>query len=106
MRSGAFAPGFPGHAVRTVTEAGWRSTKDGSLLSLAESSFDVFVTIDRKLEREFNRGERRLGLIVVINIASNHLEYFLPLFEELREAAESVKPGQVVYVSGSASRRV
>lgn len=41
---------FPGYSVSTVTEAGWRGGKDGSLLGLAERGFDVFVTIDRKFE--------------------------------------------------------
>ena len=31
---------------------------------------------------------------------------FLPLFDELREAVVTVKPGQVIYVSGSVKRRV
>ncbi len=40
---------FPGHAVKTVSEIGWQGSKDGPLLAYAQGSFDVFVTIDRKL---------------------------------------------------------
>ena len=43
---------FPGHAVRTVTEISWRGSKDDLLLARAENLFDVFVTIDRRLERD------------------------------------------------------
>ena len=40
---------FSGHIVKSVTEVGWRSRKDGPLLALAQEEFDVFVTIDRSL---------------------------------------------------------
>ena len=43
---------FPVHSVTTVSRAGWRSAKDGPLLLFAERSFDVFVTIDQRLERQ------------------------------------------------------
>jgi predicted nuclease of predicted toxin-antitoxin system len=42
---------FNGHLVKTVNEIGWRSIKDGPLLMFAQDEFDVFVTIDRNLER-------------------------------------------------------
>ena len=37
------------HEVKTVPQAGWASIKNGALLKLAESAFDVFVTADRNL---------------------------------------------------------
>jgi len=37
-----------------VSEVGWRSSKDNSLLGLAERQFDVFVTIDRKIEHQID----------------------------------------------------
>ena len=43
---------FAGHEIKTVTEAGWRGAKDGPLLALAQKSFDVFVTIDRRFGRQ------------------------------------------------------
>jgi predicted nuclease of predicted toxin-antitoxin system len=45
---------FPGQAVQTVTEAGWRTSKDRPLLLFAQERFDLLVTIDRKLEREYD----------------------------------------------------
>ncbi|SPE36884.1 hypothetical protein SBA6_600015 [Candidatus Sulfopaludibacter sp. SbA6] len=33
---------FPGHAVQTVTETEWRTSKDGPLLTFAQKRFDVF----------------------------------------------------------------
>ena len=43
---------FPGLAVRTVNETGWRTSTDRALLLFAQERFDVFVTIDRKLEKQ------------------------------------------------------
>jgi hypothetical protein len=36
-------------SVRTVADMGWSGIKSGQLLTLAESEFDVFVTVDRNL---------------------------------------------------------
>ncbi|MGZ8845968.1 MAG: hypothetical protein ACXW3C_05845 [Pyrinomonadaceae bacterium] len=36
--------------VRTVPEMGWASIENGSLLKLAETEFDVFLTRDRNLQ--------------------------------------------------------
>jgi len=32
---------FPGHAATTVSEIGWRGSKDSTLLTYAQDSFDV-----------------------------------------------------------------
>jgi hypothetical protein len=39
-----------GHEVRTVAEAGWAGVKNGELLRLAATAFDVLITVDRSLE--------------------------------------------------------
>ena len=96
---------FPGHSVRTVSQAGWRQTKDGPLLTLAESNFDVFITIDSKLERENQLEAYHLGFVIVW-VPGNQLRHFEPLFELLQQAAESVKPGEVIHLSAPKNRRV
>ena len=35
-----------GHECRTVSERGWAGKKNGELLSLAETEFDVLITLD------------------------------------------------------------
>jgi hypothetical protein len=94
---------FSGHLVKTVTEIGWRSSKDGPLLTKAQDQFDVFVTIDRNLERQRNLAKRKMG-IVVVRVPSNEIGYREPLFEQLKAAAETVGPGQVIYVLGQLSK--
>ena len=63
---------FPGHAVRSVTEAGWSAIKDGPLLSFAQDRFDVFVTVDRRLETQNELGKFKLGFIIA-RVPNNRL---------------------------------
>ncbi|MDQ6699569.1 MAG: DUF5615 family PIN-like protein [Acidobacteriota bacterium] len=88
---------FTGHTVRTVTQIGWRSSKDGPLLAFAQTHFDVFVTIDRKLGRQHNLKEFKMGFVVA-RILNNKIESYQAILARLKAAAEAVKPGQVVVV--------
>jgi hypothetical protein len=88
---------FSGHAVKTVSETGWRSSKDGSLLAYAQEQFDVFVTIDRKLERQHNLGKLKLGFVIA-RVPNNEIASYRPIFAQLQRAAEGVKPGEVLHV--------
>ncbi len=40
---------LPGHNVLTVPEMGWAGTRNGDLLRLAETAFDVFITADQNV---------------------------------------------------------
>ena len=94
---------FPGHAVSTVTEAGWRGSKDGSLLTLAQSRFDIFVTIDRKFERQIDLSAFALGFVMV-RVASNTLAAYVPSFDRLRQAVEKVRKGEVIHLDARPGR--
>ena len=72
-----------GHLVKTVAEIGWRSSQDGSLLTKAQDGLDVFVTIDRNLERQQNLAKRKRG-IVIERVPSKEIGYYEPLFEQLK----------------------
>jgi hypothetical protein len=88
---------FPGHAIKTVAEAGWRGTKDGPLLALAQKSFDVFLTIDRGVEHQ--QALKKLGMgILIAHIPNNEIASYRPLFPQLLRAAETVRMGQVVHL--------
>jgi hypothetical protein len=90
---------FPGHAVRTVSEIGRQWTKDGPLLANAQGSFDVFVTIDRRLERQHDL--RKLCMGVVARVPRNEIAAFRPVFAALLEAATRVKAGEIIHVESS-----
>lgn len=88
---------FSGYVTKTVANMGWRSTQDQELLSLAQEKFTVFVTIDRNLVRQLDLDKLKIGIILV-RVRSNMLACYQPLFDELRLAAELVKPGKVIVV--------
>jgi hypothetical protein len=75
----------------------WRGKKNGELLQLAASSFDVFVTIDRGLAYQQRIADMRLGVITLM-APSNEIEALRPLMPRLRHAVLKVKPGQVIRV--------
>ena len=88
---------FPGHAVQTVAQTGWCSSKDGTLLSLAEDRFDVFVTVDRNLETQNDLSTFRLGFIIA-HVPNNRLDGFEPIFEQLSAAVDKVRKGEILHV--------
>lgn len=49
------------HDVSTVATAGWAGIKNGKLLALAATRFDVFFTVDRNLEFQQNRVLLKIG---------------------------------------------
>ncbi len=88
---------FPGHAVKTVTESGWRSIADQQLLPYAEKHFDVFLTVDKRIEQQHSLHKFRLGFIIV-HVRTNKLESFQPLFPDLLAALSQIRPGQVIHI--------
>lgn len=85
------------HEVKTVPEAGWAGKKNGELLRLAESDYEVFVTMDRNLP--FQQNLDALDLCVVILLArSSDIGDLRPLAPALRSAIENAKPGRVVQI--------
>lgn len=87
-----------GHTVRTVPEMGWAGTKNGALLRLAESSFDVFVTADQNIQYQHNLKSNILGIIVLV-AQNNRLETLTPLTTKLIQALKTINPGDVIHVS-------
>ena len=88
---------FPDDHVETATEAGWRGLEDGVLLALAQTRFDVLVTIDRSLEHQNNLANFNLG-VVVVHVRSNEIGSFQSLFSQIRDATARVRPGTAVQV--------
>jgi len=66
-----FAKDLGGHDVRTVPQMGWAGIKNGALLTLAESEFDVFVTVDRNLSFQQNLPEFNIAVLVFQHASAN-----------------------------------
>ena len=86
-----------GHAVRTVGQAGWASFKNGDLLRLASTEFDVLITADQNIE--FQQNLETLPLAVVVLVAdSNRLEALEPLVPQILLALQVLEPKKLIRV--------
>ena len=86
-----------GYTVFTVSEKGWAGLKNGELLRVAESEFDVWITADRSIEYQQNLSLFEIAVVVLI-APSNQLQALLPLMPQLHEVLQSIEPHQIVYI--------
>ena len=56
---------LPNLNITTTQEKGWAGVKNGELLNLAESHFDIFVTTDKNLRYQQNLAGRKLAIILL-----------------------------------------
>ncbi|MBR8833826.1 MAG: DUF5615 family PIN-like protein [Stigonema ocellatum SAG 48.90 = DSM 106950] len=89
---------LPGYTVMTVSQLGWAGQKNGALLRLAQTEFDVFVTIDQNLTNQQNLSQIDLA-IIVLSAHDNQLETLQPLMPKVLEALETIQTGQTVHIS-------
>jgi predicted nuclease of predicted toxin-antitoxin system len=74
-----------GHESVTVQQAGWSGIKNGKLLALAATKFDVLLTMDGGLEFQQNLATLPVAILVV-EAFSNRMEHLEPLVPDvLRE---------------------
>lgn len=82
-----------GHEVQTVQEMGWGGIKNGPLLTLAESNFDLFLTADKNLRYQQNLAERQLAVIV---FPSNKLSVVKTLEDKLKSRIAQIQAGDYI----------
>jgi hypothetical protein len=88
---------LPGHEVKTVAEAGWAGVKNGQLLKLAATRFDILITVDRNLEYQQNFAGLSLA-VIVIHAPSNDVALLRPLMPAVLAAIPQAKPGVPVHI--------
>ncbi len=86
-----------GHDVKTAPEMGWASKRNGDLLGLAVSGFDVFVTADRNLSYQQDVSAFDIA-VVVLAARSNRLDDLRPLVPQLLEILPTAKRRAVTVV--------
>ena len=89
-----------GHESRTVQEAGWAGKENGELLKLAETQFDVLVTVDTNLRYQQNLKGRRIA-IVILDYSSNRLEHLRQYFPACAVAIDKIQPGEIIQLGGA-----
>jgi hypothetical protein len=86
-----------GHDARSAPEMGWASKRNGDLLRLAEREFDVFLTVDRKLQHQQNLATFHIGIVVML-APTNTLFDLRPLIPQVLQALPRVKPGRAIVI--------
>ncbi len=81
----------------TVPEAGFAGKTNGELLGLAETSFDVFITLDKGFAYQQNLTGRRIA-ILLIRAKSTRLADLLLHAEACHTAISAIKPGEIIQV--------
>jgi len=87
-----------GHTVATVPEMGWAGTKNGALVRLAETAFEVFITADQNVEYQQNLRSLVLGMIVLV-AANNRLETLQPLMPNVMLVLTTIQPGDLTHIT-------
>ena len=80
-----------GHEVSTVQRSGWTGVKNGKLLELASSEFDVFLTMDSNLEFQQNLSILPIAVLVV-RAVSNRMEHLAPLIPSILQELNHIRP--------------
>jgi predicted nuclease of predicted toxin-antitoxin system len=80
-----------GHEATTVPRSGWAGVKNGKLLALAASKFDVFLTMDQNLEYQQNMATLPIAVLVV-GAVSNRIEHLAPLVPSILREINHIQP--------------
>ena len=80
-----------GHEVTTVSRCGWSGIKNGKLLVLAATKFDVFLTMDKNLEYQQNMATLPVA-VLVLEAVSNRLEHLAPLVPSVLKELNHLPP--------------
>ena len=76
----------------------WASIKNGELMKLAESEFDVFVTVDRNLSFQQNLPKFNIA-VLVLHSKSNRLADLQPFAQTIMEKLPKLEKGKAMIIS-------
>jgi predicted nuclease of predicted toxin-antitoxin system len=85
------------HGVTTVQTLGWQELKNGALLAIAQTRFDVLITTDSNIKYQQRLDAYDIALIV-LRAFNTKLKSYLPLVPEIEAALAKIQPGEVVYI--------
>ncbi|MDX6271802.1 MAG: hypothetical protein QOD28_3025 [Acidobacteriota bacterium] len=93
-----FAAELAWHEVNTVPQMGWATKKNGELLKLAESEFDVFLTVDRNLAFQQNLSNFNIA-VLILHTTSNRLADLKPLVPRILSVIPALIKGRAETIS-------
>lgn len=74
--------------------------RTANFLSVAETVFDVLVTVDTNFRYQQNLAGRKIA-IVVLHASSNRLDHLRQYFPACVQAIEKIKPEQIALIGDS-----
>ena len=80
--------------VHTVQEVGWAGVKNGALLELAATKFDILFTVDRDLEPVHAKARTKPALVILAAGTTDPVK-LQPYMPAVRAALQAVKPGEL-----------
>jgi hypothetical protein len=89
--------GLVSYEVKTTRQMGWTTLKNGELLALASTRFDVFVIVDRNLSFQQDIVSFSIA-VVVLRARPNRLADLRPLLPSLLSAIEATPPGTAKFI--------
>ncbi len=76
---------------------GWSGLRNGELLRLAASDFDVLLTADQNLEHQQNLRRVDVGIVVLVAV-NNRIKTLRPLVSTVLAQVVTIRPGELVRV--------
>ncbi|MCY7371677.1 MAG: hypothetical protein LH479_12680, partial [Polaromonas sp.] len=92
-------PLLVGNSVNSVQRMGWAGIKNGRLLALAATDFDVLLTADKGIEYQQNISTLPIAVLVV-SARSNRMGDLIPAVPEIPAALAEVQPRTLRKVAG------
>ncbi len=84
------------HEVRTASQEGWGTLKNGDLLTAAEAAgFDVLLSTDRNLRYQQNLEGRKIAVVI---ICRQQWPQLLPHVQRVVEAVNSAVKGSYLEI--------
>jgi predicted nuclease of predicted toxin-antitoxin system len=77
------------HSCTNVQAQGWGGIKNGELLQLAETEFDLFLTSDQNIRYQQNLAGRS---IAVLELSTNDIERIQAAASLIQAAVEEIEP--------------
>lgn len=90
------------HRVTTTQELGWEELKNGNLLKVAQTDFDVRISTDANIKYQQRLDEFDIAL-VILRAFRISLKALTPLVPQLLALLETIEAGQVIYLYADAS---
>ena len=83
-----------GHEASSVQRRGWAGIKNGKLLTLAVTEFDVLLTADKGIEHQQNLAALPIAVLIVLS-RSNRMEDMAPAVPAILTALSELQPRSI-----------